>query len=94
MTPSPKSKFLAFILLCGLGTFGAHRFYVGKIGTGILYLLTIGGGFTIGLWIDIVKILMNKFTDKEGRVVSQWRLDEFFDGDKAKERSEQKTNQN
>ena len=93
MTPSPKSKLIT-LCLCGFGVLGAHRFYVGKIGTGILYLLTIGGGFTIGLWIDIVKILMNKFTYTEGRVVSQWRLDEFFDGDRVKEHSEQKTNQN
>ena len=43
-----------------------HRFYVGKIGTGILYWLTAGG---FGIWyiIDIVMIILDKFTDKEGR---------------------------
>lgn len=43
-----------------------HRFYVGKIGTGILYWITAGG---FGIWyiIDIVMILLDKFTDKEGR---------------------------
>lgn len=43
-----------------------HRFYVGKIWTGILYWLTAGG---FGIWyvIDIVMILLDKFTDKEGR---------------------------
>ena len=43
-----------------------HRFYVGKIGTGILYLITAGG---FGIWyiIDIVMIILDKFTDKEGR---------------------------
>lgn len=43
-----------------------HRFYVGKIGTGILYLITLGG---FGIWyiIDIVMIILDKFTDKEGR---------------------------
>ena len=43
-----------------------HRFYVGKIGTGILYLITFGG---FGIWyiIDIVMIILDKFTDKEGR---------------------------
>ncbi|PLV58487.1 hypothetical protein BPSP16_08305 [Brachyspira pilosicoli SP16] len=43
-----------------------HRFYVGKIGTGILYWLTAGG---LGIWyiVDIVMILLDKFTDKEGR---------------------------
>ena len=43
-----------------------HRFYVGKVGTGILYWLTAGG---FGIWyiIDIVMILLDQFTDKEGR---------------------------
>ncbi|ACN83105.1 TM2 domain-containing protein [Brachyspira hyodysenteriae] len=43
-----------------------HRFYVGKIGTGILYWLTAGG---FGIWyiVDIVLILLDQFTDKEGR---------------------------
>lgn len=43
-----------------------HRFYVGKIVTGILFWLTAGG---FGIWyvIDIVMILLDQFTDKEGR---------------------------
>ncbi len=43
-----------------------HRFYAGKIGTGILYLITFGG---LGIWriVDIVMIIPDKFTDKEGR---------------------------
>lgn len=43
-----------------------HRFYVGKIGTSILYWITAGG---FGIWyiVDIVMILLDKFTDKEGR---------------------------
>ena len=43
-----------------------HRFYVGKIGTGILYLITFG---RLGIWyiVDIVMIILDKFTDKEGR---------------------------
>ena len=43
-----------------------HRFYVGKVGTGILYWLTAGG---FGIWyiIDIIMILLDQFRDKEGR---------------------------
>lgn len=48
-----------------LGGLGVHRFFVGKIGTGILQLLTLGG---LGIWafIDIIMIAVGSFTDKEG----------------------------
>jgi TM2 domain-containing membrane protein YozV len=47
----PKDYSLAWILLTFLGVFGIHRFYLGKWGTGILYLLTLGI-FGIGLIYD------------------------------------------
>jgi len=59
--------FVPALLLCFfLGVLGVHRFYVGKIGTGILMLLTLGG---FGIWqiIDFVLIAVGSFTDKEGR---------------------------
>lgn len=61
--------FVPAILLCFfLGALGLHRFYVGKIGTGILMLLTFGG---LGIWviIDFVMIVIGKFTDKQGRAL-------------------------
>ena len=68
MSNDTSSKnWLAALLLCiFLGTLGIHRFYVGKVGTGILMLLT-GGVFGV-LWIiDIIMLAVGSFTDKGGR---------------------------
>jgi restriction system protein len=56
--------FLAFFL----GYLGVHRFYAGKIGSGIIYLLTIGC-FGIGWFIDIILIAAEKFTDKNYNII-------------------------
>lgn len=63
---APKEKLIALILCVIFGIFGVHRFYVGKFGTGLLYLFT-GGLFGIGYVVDIVLILCNSFTDSYGR---------------------------
>ncbi len=62
----------AFLLCFFLGCFGAHRFYVGKIGTGILQLVTLGG---LGIWaiIDFIMIVAKAFTDKEGNKITEWQ---------------------
>lgn len=72
METSPSSQIAAAILCFCLGGIGVHRFYVGKIGTGILMILTIGGA---GIWwlIDFIMIVTSSFTDKEGRLVSGWQ---------------------
>jgi len=54
-----------------LGWLGVHRFYLGKIGTGILMILTFGG---LGIWaiIDFVIAVTGNMRDKDGRPVTKW----------------------
>ena len=65
---STNSKVVAF-LLC-LFFPGFHRFYVGKIWTGILFLLTFGG-FLIWWIIDLISIGTDRFEDKAGNKLSK-----------------------
>ncbi len=66
---SSKSKITALLLCIFLGTLGVHRFYVGKVGTGIIWLLTLGI-FGIGVIIDIIMIAIGKFKDKQGLLLA------------------------
>jgi len=78
---SPKSpagvssykRLWALILAAGSfgGICGLHRFYVGKIGTGILWFLT-GGLFGIGQLIDVILICVGQFEDRYGLPLEIW----------------------
>ena len=68
---SDKSRTVAALLCFFLGALGVHRFYAGKIGTGIVWLLTLGC-FGIGVLVDFIMILVGKFTDKDGKVIEKW----------------------
>lgn len=65
---SERSWVAALLLCIFFGVFGAHRFYVGKIGTAILMLVTLGG---LGIWtlVDLIIIICQDFKDKEGKVL-------------------------
>ncbi|GAP56271.1 TM2 domain-containing protein CG11103, partial [Arthrobacter sp. Hiyo6] len=62
---SSKSFLVTWLLSLLLGVLGADRFYLGKIGTGILKLVTLGG---FGIWalVDLILVLTNKARDKQG----------------------------
>jgi hypothetical protein len=68
---SPKSRIAVALFAWFLGIFGVHRFYLGKIGTGIVMLLTLGG---LGIWatIDFIMAVAGKMKDKEGRPITKW----------------------
>ena len=67
---SSKSKMVTLILAIFLGYLGIHRFYVGKIGSGILYFFT-GGLFCFGWIYDIIKVLSGTFRDGAGLPISK-----------------------
>ncbi len=70
---SPYKRVWALLLSAGifLGFGGLHRFYVGKVGTGILWLLT-GGLLGIGQIVDIIMILLGRFRDRYGYPLVMW----------------------
>lgn len=74
---SPKLRLPTFLFAFFLGMFGAHRFYVGKVGTGVFQLiltLTLIGTIASSVWvfIDWVIILSGAFRDADGLKIVKW----------------------
>jgi hypothetical protein len=68
---SDKSRTVALVLAFLLGVFGAHRFYAGRVTSGLLMLLTMGG---VGIWwmFDVIVIAAGGFHDEDGRLITDW----------------------
>ena len=69
---SPKSRLVALLLCWFLGGIGVHRFYVGKVGTGILWMFT-GGLLGIGWLIDLIMIIAGSAKDSNGLPITNWQ---------------------
>ena len=85
---SPKSRLATVLLAWFLGTFGLHRIYIGKIGTGLAILILgivgwsttwiLGFGFIFltiaGIWvfIDFLVALFGAMRDNDGRPIKRW----------------------
>jgi TM2 domain-containing membrane protein YozV len=80
---SQKSRLVALIFCGWFGFFGAHRFYVGKTGTAILWLLTFGV-FGIGMIVDLITIIAGSFYDSENKRILAWITSRDSDGNALK----------
>ena len=69
---SEKKRLVALLFCFFLGVLGVHRFYVGKIWTGVLIIVTAGGFFGIWPLIDSIMIVCGLFEDKEGNALKTW----------------------
>jgi TM2 domain-containing membrane protein YozV len=85
---SPKSRLAVALFAWFLGTLGVHRFYLGKIGTGIAILIIgIVGWATVwlygfgliliiavGIWVlvDFIMAVAGIMKDKEGKLIKNW----------------------
>lgn len=76
VSPHSRAVALAFALI--FGVFGAHRFYTGRTGSGVLQAVTLGG---LGVWAlyDAIMIATGNFRDANGRRLLSWEPTDFDD---------------
>lgn len=72
---SDKSRGVTLLLAALLGPFGGHRFYTGKVKSGLLMACTLGG---MGIWYlyDLIVVAAGGFKDSEGRLVLDWEFEQ------------------
>ncbi|HYL22149.1 MAG TPA: TM2 domain-containing protein [Gemmatimonadales bacterium] len=83
---SDRSRGVALVLAFLGGVFGLHRFYTGRVQSGIVMCVTLGGA---GIWYlyDLIVIAAGDFVDSEGRRVARWEVsDTTIGGAAASER--------
>ncbi|MFC2067416.1 TM2 domain-containing protein [Chloroflexota bacterium] len=68
---SSKSRLAVTLFAFFLGELGIHRFYLGKIGTAILMILTVGG-LGIRALVDFIMAVAGVMKDKEGKLIKNW----------------------
>ncbi|HKV56403.1 MAG TPA: TM2 domain-containing protein [Candidatus Binataceae bacterium] len=68
---SARSRLVALVLCAVFGFFGVHRFYVGKVASGIVWALT-GGLIGFGWFIDLAMIGTGTFRDSDGLPLLDW----------------------
>lgn len=69
LEPGRRDWLVALLLSILVGSLGVDRFYLGKVGTGILKLVTLGG---LGIWwlIDVTLIATDSMTDADGQLLA------------------------
>ena len=66
---SKRDWLITLLLALFAGVIGLHRFYCGKITSGVIYIFTLGGFFGIGALVDTIMIVCKRFKDEDGAVV-------------------------